>query len=133
LSLVYTLLPIGAPLDLHIAPDASAATRFVVSSGLAADREGRPPMLKFVFERELPGAGAVTPGEVHTVAATSNQVLAEMAPRLQWVQSYVTADSVYCVYLPGDEATVRDHSDRVGVPVIAVHQVTSTIDPVTGA
>jgi hypothetical protein len=89
-------------------------------------------MPKFVIERTLPGAGALSTAEVRAVAAKSNEVLADMAPRLQWLQSYVTSDKVYCVYLADDEATIREHSDRVGVPVSAVNQVSSVIDPVAG-
>jgi hypothetical protein len=89
-------------------------------------------MPKFVIERVLPGAGALTAAEVHTVAAKSNEVLADMAPRVQWLQSYVTSDKVYCVYLAEDETAIREHSDRAGVPVSAVNQVTSVLDPVTG-
>ena len=69
---------------------------------------------------------------VRAVAATSNRVLACMAPRAQWVQSYVTSDKVYCVYLADDEATLCEHAERVGVPVSAVNRITSVIDPTTG-
>jgi hypothetical protein len=89
-------------------------------------------MPKFVIERELPGAGALTAAEVHTVAAKSNEVLTDMAPRVQWLHSYVTSDKVYCVYLAEDEAAIREHGDRAGVPVSAVNEVSSVIDPVTG-
>jgi hypothetical protein len=89
-------------------------------------------MPKFVIERVLPGAGALTAAEVHTVAAKSNEVLADMAPRVQWLHSYVTSDKVYCVYRAEDECAIRAHGDRVGVPVSAVNEVSSVIDPVTG-
>lgn len=89
-------------------------------------------MPKFVIERELPGAGSLTVGEVHTVASTSNEVLADMAPRAQWVTSYVTSDKVYCVYIAEDEDALREHADRVGVPVTSISAVTSVLDPTTG-
>lgn len=89
-------------------------------------------MPKFVIERELPGAGSLTAGEVHTVAAKSNEVLSEMAPRAQWVTSYVTSDKVYCVYIAENEDALREHADRVGVPVSSVNEVTSILDPTTG-
>jgi Protein of unknown function (DUF4242) len=89
-------------------------------------------MPKFVIERALPGAGALTVDEVRAVAAKSNLVLADMAPRVQWLHSYVTRDKVYCVYLAEDEAAIREHGERVGVPVSAVHEVSSVLDPVTG-
>lgn len=89
-------------------------------------------MPKFVIERQLPGAGAMTAEEVHAVAAKSNEVLSDMAPRAQWVTSYVTNDKVYCVYLAEDEVALHEHADRVGVPVSAVNEVTSVLDPTTG-
>jgi hypothetical protein len=89
-------------------------------------------MPRFLIERDIPGAGSMTRDEVHIVAAKSNTVLADMAPRAQWVQSYVTGDKVYCVYLATDEATLREHAERVGVPVSAVNEITSVIDPTTG-
>ena len=89
-------------------------------------------MPKFVIERELPGAGSLSAGDVHAIAAKSNEVLADMAPRAQWLTSYVTGDKVYCVYLAENEDALREHSAAVGVPVTAVNQVTSVIDPATG-
>jgi hypothetical protein len=89
-------------------------------------------MPKFVIERELPGAGSLTADEVHTIAAKSNEVLADMAPRLQWLHSYVTSDKVYCVYVAEGEAAIREHADRVGVPVTSVNEITSVLDPTTG-
>jgi hypothetical protein len=89
-------------------------------------------MPKFVIERVLPGAGSLTAAEVHTIAAKSNEVLADMAPRAQWLHSYVTSDKVYCVYVAEDEVAIREHADRVGVPVSAVNQITSVLDPTTG-
>ena len=69
-------------------------------------------MPKFVIERELPGAGSLTADEVHTVAAKSNEVLSEMAPRAQWVTSYVTSDKVYCVYIAENEARSATYGPR---------------------
>jgi len=89
-------------------------------------------MPKFVIERELPAAGAMTAEDVHAVAAKSNEVLADMAPRAQWVTSYVTSDKVYCVYIAEDADALREHAKRVGVPVTAVNQINSILDPTTG-
>jgi len=89
-------------------------------------------MPKFLIERDVPGAGSLTADEVRLIAARSNHVLAGMAPRAQWVQSYVTSDKVYCVYLADDEATIGEHAERVGVPVSAVNEITSVIDPSVG-
>jgi len=86
-------------------------------------------MPKFVIERELPGAGKLSPAELHSISAKSNQVLADMAPRAQWLQSYVTGDKLYCVYLAPDEATVREHARRGGFPANRICAVRRMIDP----
>jgi hypothetical protein len=89
-------------------------------------------MPKYVIERELPGAGSLTVDELHSISAKSNQVLADMAPRAQWLHSYVTGDKVYCVYVAEDEAAVLEHAECGGFPANVVAQVTSVIDPTTG-
>ena len=73
-------------------------------------------MPKYVIERELPGLGTMSADELASTAAASNRVLATMAPRVQWLHSYVTGDKIYCVYLAPDEATVREHAKRAGIP-----------------
>jgi hypothetical protein len=85
-----------------------------------------------VIERALPGAGSLTADEVRTVATKSNEVLSDMAPRAQWLHSYVTSDKVYCVYIAEDEDAIREHADRVRVPVSTINKVTSVLDPTTG-
>ncbi|MEY2468307.1 MAG: hypothetical protein QOF21_1005 [Actinomycetota bacterium] len=89
-------------------------------------------MPKFVIERNLPGAGNLSPAELHTISQKSNQVLADMAPRVQWLESYVTPDKVYCVYIAENAETVREHADGGGFPADAINQVSTTIDPTTG-
>jgi hypothetical protein len=89
-------------------------------------------MPKFVIEREIPGAGSLSVAELHSISAKSNQVLADMAPRAQWLQSYVTGDKLFCVYIAENEAAVREHAECGGFPANAVNLVTSVIDPTTG-
>jgi hypothetical protein len=89
-------------------------------------------MPKFVIERELPGAGSLSGDELHTIAARSNEVLSDMAPRAQWQHSYVTDDKIYCVYVADDEAAVREHAAAGGFPADVVSQVAGVIDPTTG-
>jgi hypothetical protein len=89
-------------------------------------------MPKYVIERTIPGAGQLSAAELHTIAAKSNQVLAEMAPRVQWQHSYVTGDKIYCVYLAANEAAVREHADGGGFPADSVALVSAVIDPTTG-
>ena len=89
-------------------------------------------MPKFVIERNLPGAGALSGDELHAISKKSNEVLAAMAPRAQWQHSYVTGDKLYCVYIAEDEAAVREHADCGGFPADAVNRVATVINPVTG-
>ena len=89
-------------------------------------------MPKFVIERELPGAGSLSGDELHAISSKSNSVLAEMAPRAQWLQSYVTPDKIYCVYVAEDEAAVREHADCGGFPANVISRVNAVIDPTTG-
>jgi hypothetical protein len=89
-------------------------------------------MPKVVIERNLPGAGSLTAEELHTISKKSNDVLAGMAPRAQWLQSYVTADKLYCVYVAENEAAVREHAECGGFPADAINRVGTVIDPTTG-
>ena len=89
-------------------------------------------MPKYVIERELPGAGALSPAELHTIAAKSNQVVADMGPRIQWVHSYVTADKLYCVYIAEDADAIYDHARCGGFPANVVSEVATIFDPTTG-
>lgn len=88
-------------------------------------------MPKFVIEREIPGAGKLSPAELQGISQKSCGVLAEMGPQIQWVQSYVTADKVYCGYIATDEAAVREHAKRGGFPANNVAEVKAVIDPTT--
>jgi hypothetical protein len=86
---------------------------------------------RYVIERELPGAGNLSAEELRATAKKSNGVLADIAPRAQWVHSYVTDDKIYCIYLADDEAAVREHARRGGFPAQVVSRVSTTIDPTT--
>ena len=88
-------------------------------------------MPKFVIEREIPGAGQLSQQELHAISQKSCSVLQEMGPRIQWQESFVTGDKIYCVYIAPDEATVREHAQKGGFPANAVNRVTSVIDPTT--
>ena len=89
-------------------------------------------MHTYVIERELPGAGELTEAELHTIATKSNAVIAELAPHIQWVQSYVTADKIYCIYRAVDAESLRDHAGSGGFPANVVSEVKSFFDPTTG-
>jgi hypothetical protein len=88
-------------------------------------------MPKFLIEREIPGAGALGPEELKAVSQKSCGVLRGMGPEIQWVQSYVTGDKVYCVYIAPDEESVREHARQGGFPANSVSRITSVIDPTT--
>jgi hypothetical protein len=88
-------------------------------------------MPKFVIEREIPGAGKLTPDQLQGISQTSCGVLRELGPQIQWVQSFVTDDKIYCVYIAPDEDTVRKHAQMGGFPANKVAQVRAMIDPTT--
>jgi len=88
-------------------------------------------MPKFVIERDIPEAGKLSPQELHAISQKSCAVLQEMGPRIQWVQSYVTDDRIYCVYIAPDEDTVRKHAQQGGFPANRISQIRSVIDPTT--
>jgi hypothetical protein len=88
-------------------------------------------MPKYVIERDIPGAGKLTPAELKGISQKSCSVLTSMGPQIQWLQSYVTGDKVYCVYIAPDEASVREHARQGGFPANRVSAVTTIIDPTT--
>lgn len=88
-------------------------------------------MPKYIIERDLPGAGALHADELQAIAQQSNDVLSSMAPRAQWLRSYVTDDKLFCEYIADDPETVREHATRGGFPVTAVRRVSAVIDPTT--
>jgi hypothetical protein len=88
-------------------------------------------MPKYVIERELPGAGDLSAEELQGISQTSCGVLNEMGPQIQWVQSQVTDDKIYCTYIAPNEDMIRQHAEQGGFPANKVSQVRSTIDPTT--
>ena len=88
-------------------------------------------MPKFVIEREIPNAGALSPQELKGISQTSCGVLQEMGPSIQWLHSYVTGDKVYCVYIAPNEEMIREHAQRGGFPANRVSEIKTVIDPTT--
>ncbi len=88
-------------------------------------------MPKYLIERDIPNAGDLTSAELSGIAQKSCGILQAMGPRIQWVQSYVTGDKLYCVYIAPGEADIREHARRGGFPVGRVSRVTAVIDPAT--
>jgi hypothetical protein len=89
-------------------------------------------MPKFVIERELPGAGKLSPQELKGVAQKSNGVLQRLGPQIQWVESYVTDDKIYCVYVAPSADLIARHAREGGFPANKISEIRGVIDPTTG-
>ena len=89
-------------------------------------------MPRYLIERNIPGAGSFTDDELRGISQKSNDVLATMAPRVQWLFSYVTADQIYCSYIADDEQAVLEHARAGGFPADRISRVVHVIDPTTG-
>ena len=88
-------------------------------------------MPKYVIEREIPGAGKLSPAELHSISQKSCGVLDKLGPQIQWLHSYVTGDKIYCVYIAPNEEMVREHARQGGFPANRISQVMTVIDPTT--
>ncbi len=86
-------------------------------------------MKKFIIERDIPGAGKLTDDELRGVSRKSAGVLAEMGPTIQWLESFVAGDKVYCVYVAENEEQIREHARRVGLPATRIAPVRKVLDP----
>ena len=111
-----------------------------VAKGNRREREARTPailfhmggrMPQYLIERNIPGAGKLTPAELKAISQKSCGVLNKMGPQIQWVHSYVTPDQIICIYRAPNEAMVRDHARLGGFPADRVSEVQTTIDPTT--
>lgn len=88
-------------------------------------------MPKYVIERDIPGAGNLSAEELQSISQKSCDILQEMGPRIQWVQSYVTGDKLYCVYIAPNEEMVAEHAKKGGFPANSITKVVTMIDPTT--
>jgi Nickel responsive protein SCO4226-like len=88
-------------------------------------------MPKYVIEREIPGAGSLTPQQLQAISQKSCSVLRKLGPEIQWIHSYVTPDKIYCVYIAPNEDLVRKHASEGGFPANRISEVVSMIDPVS--
>jgi hypothetical protein len=88
-------------------------------------------MPKFVIERDIPEAGSLSSEQLQAISQKSCGILREMGPEIQWVESYVTDDKIYCVYVAPDEDAVRKHAQQGGFPANRISQIRSVIDPTT--
>ncbi len=88
-------------------------------------------MPKYVIERDIPGAGKLTRGELHAISQKSCGVLRNLGPQIQWVESFVTPDKIYCVYIAPDENAIREHARQGGFPANRISEIKTVIDPTT--
>ncbi|MEZ5528356.1 MAG: DUF4242 domain-containing protein [Porticoccaceae bacterium] len=88
-------------------------------------------MPKYIIERDIPGAGNLSAQDLHAISQKSCSVLNGMGPQIQWVQSFVTDDKVYCVYVAPNEETIREHARQGGFPANRISKVSTIIDPTT--
>jgi hypothetical protein len=88
-------------------------------------------MPKYVIEREIPGAGKMSPQDLQGASQKSCSVLRNLGPEIQWVQSYVTDDKLYCVYIAPNEDIIREHASQGGFPANRISEIKSIIDPTT--
>ncbi|MGB3633550.1 MAG: DUF4242 domain-containing protein [Rubrobacteraceae bacterium] len=88
-------------------------------------------MPKYVIEREIPGAGDLSKEELQGISQTSCNVLNDMGPQIQWVQSQVTDDKIYCTYIAPDADAIREHAEQGGFPANTISEVQAIIDPTT--
>ena len=88
-------------------------------------------MPRFMIERDLPSIGIATPADLKAAAIRSNEALAQLAPDIQWIESYVTTDKTFCIYIAKDEAMIYKHAELSGFPATTVTEVSKLIDPTT--
>ncbi len=88
-------------------------------------------MPKFLIEREIPGAGQLSSAELQGISQKSCSVLNKMGPTIQWLESYITDEKIYCVYIAPDEQTIRQHAEQGGFPANKISQIKTIIDPTT--
>lgn len=88
-------------------------------------------MPKFIIERNMPGAGSLSPEQLKGASQTSCAVLRNLGPEIQWLESFVTADKLYCVYIAPNEAMIREHAQLGGFPADSIQRVTEVISPAT--
>ena len=107
----------------------SRATRLNSASDGPCYPSGLIAMPEFVIEREIPGLGQMTEEQLRDISVRSLAVLKDLGPQIQWLHSYVTDDRLYCVYLAPEEAIVREHARKLGIPVNRVSAVRRLLDP----
>jgi hypothetical protein len=88
-------------------------------------------MPKYIIERNIPNAGQLSAHELQSISQKSCGILTEMGPQIQWLESYVTDDKIYCIYIAPNEASVKEHAEKGGFPANSISQIRTSIDPTT--
>ena len=101
------------------------------TSAQTKSNDKKPELKTYLIEREIPGAGALTPADLKGISQKSCTVLKEMGPRIQWMHSYVTGNKVFCVYKAENEELLREHAKKGGFPVNSITEISTTISPAT--
>jgi hypothetical protein len=118
--------------EFHTRFKTPGARRATLRSGSAPPTSVEETFMpKFVIEREIPGAGKLSPRDLKAISKKSCGVLSSLGPSVQWIESYVTADKIYCVYIAADESLVRRHAELGGFPANKISAVATVIDPTT--
>jgi len=89
-------------------------------------------MPKYIIERDIPGAGQLSAADLQGIAQKSCSVLQTLGPKIQWLESFVTADKVYCLYIADNEQSIREHAEQGGFPANRIEEIKTIIDPTTG-
>lgn len=89
-------------------------------------------MPKYIIERQIPGAGALSSNELQQISEKSCSILKQLGPQIQWLESFVTDEKVYCIYIAPDEQTIRQHAELGEFPANNISEITTIIDPTTG-
>ena len=100
-------------------------------AGACVSAQTAPPLQRFIIEREIKGAGAMTSVQLRDAAQKSNGVLRVLGPDIQWVHSYVAGDKIYCVYNAPSEALIKSHAEQSGFPANRITPISAVIDPTT--
>ena len=125
-SIKNTILPLAIILFASIT--ASAQTTTASNNSSTSDST---KMKTYLIERDIPGAGKLTPEQLKAISQKSCSVLQNMGPKIQWIQSYVTGDKIYCIYNAPNEEMVREHAKLGGFPANKISSVSTIIDPTT--
>lgn len=108
---------------------------FATHAQTASTQSSKPTttteMKTYIIEREIPGAGKLTPEQLKSISQTSCKVLKEMAPHIEWIHSYVTGDKIFCIYKAENEALIREHAKKGGFPVNSITPISTVISPTT--